>query len=168
MPKRASCSRSALANGDFERPLTPSPLDWRLASSPAYSIRLAEGEGFEASAALRIDFKGTENLNFSGVRQQVVVEPGLEYELSFRLRSEDLTTEQGIYLEVVEAAGSRRLMETEPILGTTSWTAYGGKFFLADGSTVWIRLRRQPSRRIDNLFRGHIWLDHVRLEARKP
>ncbi len=160
--------RNLVWNGDFERPLTQGPLDWRLASSTAYSIELAEGEGFQGSTALRIDFKGLENLNFSGVGQQVVVEPGLEYELGFRLRSEDLTSEQGIYLEVVEAGGSRRLLETEPVLGTTSWTAYGGKLYLSEGSTVWIRLRRKPSQRIDNLLRGRLWLDDVRLVACTP
>jgi preprotein translocase subunit SecA len=44
-------------------------------------------------------------------------------------------------------------------------TKYSSRFKVpSDQSLVVVRLRRQPSRRIDNKLRGTLWLETVKLE----
>lgn len=152
-----------LWNGTFEMPITGRALDWRAKQSDAYEIiPLMTSSGSKRNKGLKFDFKGTENINFNGFQQLVIVEPEVEYELSFKARSEEISTEQGLYFEV--AAGSV-LLQTEQILGTTPLTEYSSRFKVpSDQSLVAVRLRRRPSRRIDNKLRGTLWLETVKLE----
>jgi len=144
-------------------PITGRALDWRAKQSDAYEIiPLMTSSGSKRNKGLKFDFKGTENINFNGFQQLVIVEPEVEYEFSFKARSEEISTEQGLYFEV--AAGSV-LLQTEQILGTTPLTEYSSRFKVpSDQSLVAVRLRRRPSRRIDNKLRGTLWLETVKLE----
>lgn len=111
-----------------------------------------------------IEFLGTENLNFAGVQQQMLVEPGTTYNLTAQLRTEDLTTDQGVYLEVLPGGGGSRLLKTDPLFGTQEWQSLGGLVEVPENvHTVVIRLRRNRSQQIDSRIAGKIWLDSVRL-----
>ena len=144
-------------NGAFELPVSSQGLGWRISSSPAFSI-------VQAEKGLRIDFSGTQNTDFSGIWQVVMVDAGAIYELSLRFRSEDISTEQGVYLEVVDGRTGALLLNTEPILGSKPWQSYSGRFRVPSGTQLLsIRSKRRLSRRIDNLLRGTLWLDTVLL-----
>ena len=147
----------------FEIPITGRALDWRAKQSDAYEmIPLMTSSGSESNKGLKFDFKGMENINFNGFEQLVIVEPEVEYEFSFKARSEGISTEQGLYFEVVAESV---ILQTEQILGTTPLTEYSSRFKVpSDQSLVAVRLRRQPSRRIDNKLRGTLWLETVKLE----
>jgi len=152
-----------LWNGTFEMPITGRALDWRAKQSDAYEIiPLMTSSGSERNKGLKFDFKGVENINFNGFQQLVIVEPEVEYEFSFKARSEEISTEQGLYFEVVAES---EILQTEQILGTTPLTEYSSRFKVpSDQSLVVVRLRRQPSRRIDNKLRGTLWIETVKLE----
>ena len=148
-----------LWNGQFHLPITRQVLDW----IPRIN---ADTTQISADKGLRIEFKGTENINFNGLQQLVIVDPGEEYEFSFKAGSEQISTEQGLYFQVV--AGSV-LFETEQILGTVPLTEYSGRFRVPrDKNLVTVRLRRRPSKRIDNKLRGTLWVDWVKLEKADP
>ncbi len=153
-------------NGAFEIPITGRALDWKAKPSVAYEMIppmvSPKSPGFERDTGLRFVFKGTENINFNGFQQLVIVEPEVEYEFSFKARSEEISTEQGLYFEVVAESV---ILQTEQILGTTPLTKYSSRFKVpSDQSLVAVRLRRQPSRRLDNKLRGTLWLETVKLE----
>ncbi|MCP4659699.1 MAG: tetratricopeptide repeat protein, partial [bacterium] len=152
-------NRSRVWNGDFEGEISGSRLGWKIARRGAFTAARAPGEGVDGGTALRIDFEGTENLDFRGVQQQVLVLPERVYELSLRARSGEITTEEGLYFQVLEPGG-RQVLATEPILGTTPWRRYSATFRVpAQSHRLILRLRRKPSRRIDNRLRGSLWLD---------
>ena len=151
---RRDAFETRIWNGQFGLPLSGRVLGWRRDTS-----RITRNE---ETKVLRIEFDGTENVSFNGLQQIVVVEPREKYEFSFRARSEELSTEQGLYFEVVSGSV---LLQTKPVLGTTPWTVYSGRFELpGDTQLVTVRLRRRPSRRIDNKFSGVLWLDWVKME----
>ena len=153
-------------NGGFEIPITDTALDWSLPSSQAFYIARAEKEGVNGTVALRIDFQGNENLDFHGLKQELLAEPGKTYSFSSQIKSEGIGTEQGVYFRISDPATGTLLLETTPVLGTTPWTQYSGSFRTSrDAHGVSIELRRRPSRRIDNLLRGNVWLDSVVLRA---
>lgn len=142
-------------NSNFMLPLTGRLLNWVL------RINSQIGH-FKKEEGLRIEFAGQENVDFSGMSQLVIVEPGVEYDFSFRARSENISTEQGLYFEVI---GSGVLFQTKQILGTTKWTEYTGRFRIPqDQHLVTVQLRRRPSRRIDNTLKGTLWVEWVRLK----
>ena len=141
-------------NGDFRLQVGDGVLGWRI-DRPRVRQVVADHQ-------MEIEFDGSQNINFNGLQQTVVAEPGEEYEFSFRARSEAISTEQGIYFEIV--AGTV-LLQTEMILATTPWTEYRGTFRLPeDHGLLTVRLRRRPSRRIDNKLQGKLWVDWVKLE----
>lgn len=150
-------------NGNFELAITNSPLDWALRNRSGYKVRSVDGEGIDNTRAIRIDFDGTENLTSVDVQQQLIVQPNLQYELSFLTRCEDVNSDQGIYFHV-QAGDST--WTSKPISGTTKWESNSIVFRIPeDIQTAVIRLARVRSRKIDSLVRGKLWLDAISLKG---
>ncbi|MEM7583018.1 MAG: tetratricopeptide repeat protein, partial [Acidobacteriota bacterium] len=158
--------RTWVWNGAFERPLTRLGLGWQVGSrGGGLEVSRVDGAGVDGSAALQIAFDGSQNLSFLGVRQHLVVKPDRVYRFSCRMRSEELSTDQGAFWEVVDPGENRIVLATPRVVGSTPWTVYGGTFRLAEGSSrVLLRLSRSPSLRFEPRLQGTLWIDSVRLE----
>ena len=154
-------------NGEFETPLAQTGLGWRTRDAEGDSVTLAGGEGFDGSGSLRIDFDGGVNLDFLGLQQRVIVAPGRSYRLVFRARARDLSTDQGIFFQVLDGPSHRLLVATEQLLGSTPWTRYASTF-VAESPWVYVSLRRIPSLRFDSRLSGVLWIDSVALEVIGP
>ena len=142
-------------NGRFKLPITQRIFGW----VKRFRENLAR---VDVSDGLRIEFQGTKNIDFVGLTQLVIVEPGQVYKFSFKARSEGLTTEQGLYFEVF---GPPVMLKSKQVLGTTHWKEYSGLFKVPkDKNFVTVRLRRRPSKRINNKFSGTLWLNSVNIE----
>jgi len=154
-------------NGEFEAPLTQASLDWQPGVASGYTMGVVAAEGFEGSRALRLDFDGSQNLSLSTPGPKILVDPSQGYRLSFRARATDLSTDQGVYFEVLDGSSQEVLLRTEPVLGTLAWTRFESSFDVGSESH-WInlRVRRNPSLRFDSLFRGILWLDSVEVTKR--
>ena len=155
---------SLVWNGDFELPLIEGGgFDWRIYPSSGNLISISpapESSGY----VLKLDFDGTENLDFRGLRQLVTVPGPGPYRLKYRVRAEGLSTEEGLYFQITDHSGERTLLRTRQILKSIPWRTESAAFTVPPGvSSVWLLLRRNISRRIDNRFRGRLWLDAVRL-----
>ncbi|RPJ86141.1 MAG: hypothetical protein EHM18_07735 [Acidobacteria bacterium] len=151
-------------NPGFELPMQASPFDWQVPAREGYRARVVEGEGIEGSKALRIDFEGTHNLSF-GIGQIVVVRPG-RYRFSAAVRSENVSTDQGLWFRVTDAGSREALIQTEPVLGTAAWKRLEGELEVKQGGDrVYVSLVRTPSRKLDNKLAGTVWVDEVRVTA---
>jgi O-antigen ligase len=147
-------SPPAFYNGGFESAPMNGGFDWRYASAPA-EVRRDTTQSRDGRASLLVRFGGEENTDFRQVSHLVAVEPGRDYELSFWMRTEGISTDKGVYVEV---AGER----SEPVLGTTFWEEFRIPF-TASSDLVTVRVRRDPSQRFDNLLSGRVWLDAFEL-----
>lgn len=144
-------------NGEFELPLTGAALDWRVQPAAGFTVE-------QVDSGLKVSFDGTGNLDFRGVEQTVIVAPGATYRFSGRVRSLDISTEEGPYFLVVDGRSGAVLAETEKVLGTSAWKEDSAVVKVPpETQVVSVVLRRKPSRRIDNLIRGTLWVDWVRL-----
>ena len=150
-------------NGDFEWPLTGVGLDWRVRDADGYAVKVAEGEGSGGSDALRLTFDGSQNLKSLEVLQRVIVDPGQGYRLSVRARTEDLSTDQGVFVVVQDGLSRRQLVALEPFRGSMPWTRHSSGF-VARSPWILVLLRRNSSLRFDNQIDGVLWLDSVNLE----
>ena len=146
-------------NGDFELPISGNTLDWKLSSSSAFAMK-------HQDQYLEIDFLGNDNLNFRGLEQRFIVDPGQGYSFAFKALSEEISTEQGIYFHVQDATTGATLLQTDPIRGTTPWTEYLDRINVpANSHLLSISLKRRRSKRIDNRLRGRFVLDWVVLKS---
>ena len=147
--------RNLLYNGGFEQEFTGARLDWRVRTAAGVEVRRDQEVRREGAASLRIGFGGEENLDYRHVEQLTVAPPG-SYLFRAWVRTEGLTTDQGVYFQI---GGTR----TEALTGTNDWTPLEARF-RAEGGTVAVRLCRDASRKIDSRLRGTVWIDTARIE----
>ena len=153
-----------LWNGDFESEPNDSPLNWGAWSGGGIQVARDVGVKHTGAYSLRIQFEGKQNLTQANVFQRVFVTPG-RYRFEAYLKSQELTTDQGISLQIFDATGASHLdVKTEPLLGTHDWTKVDLNICVQPQTkSLQIRVVRQPSLKFDNLIKGTLWLDSVSL-----
>jgi hypothetical protein len=157
-----------LFNGDFEAPLTRSPLDWQIEPIDGANAAVDDATAFSGRHSLKVEFAGTQNVAYRHVWQLAAAGPGI-YRLQVYLKTDNITTDQGISVHVFDSEAPGRLSLLLPALaGTNDWTKQE-KVFTAPPQTRLIRVElvRLASLKFDNKIRGTVWLDAVKLE-RKP
>ena len=145
----------AVFNGDFESELLNGGFDWRFTSRTQVEVRRDTTQSRDGVASLMIEFDGEENTNYGQVWHLLPVEQGRSYELEFWMRTEAISTDQGVFLEV---EGQR----SEAPLGTTFWDQITIPF-TATSDLATVRVRRNRSEKFDNLISGKVWLDGFEL-----
>lgn len=155
-----------LTNGDLEDELLNMGFGWRIASVEGVYVGLDTTTYHSPSHALLVQFSAKQNLDYRQVYQYVKVSPGRAYRLQAFMKSENITTDSGPRLGVRDAYYPAALEKfSEDLRGTTQgWTS-----LLLDFTTgpktelIVVGLARLPSRKLDNLVAGRVWLDDVRL-----
>jgi hypothetical protein len=145
-----------LYNGSFGSEPSPCNLDWQLAPAPDVQIDLAHG--------LRITFLGKENLEFHHVTQFAAVRPG-HYVFEASIRTQDLTTEEGVRFRLFDAVSRARFeTETNQFNGTSNWTHIRRPVQIPVGTNLLaVQVARDSSQKFDNKIAGTAWIDAVSL-----
>ncbi len=150
-------------NGDFEIAPCNRVFCWLYERSSDYSIHWTKGKDENFSSQMRVEFSEGGNIFFQGLRQNVVVDPDADYELSFRSRAEALTSDRGIYLQIRDAR-TGIAADSDEVLGTQPWKKQTVLFHVPVGSSlVTVTFRRERSRRLGGKLSGAVWLDDVTL-----
>lgn len=155
--------RNAVFNGGFEWEPAGKSFDWRI--DQAAGVRIDRHGALAAAGrySLRIRFDGTENIAFGHVSQQVVVDGG-RWRFEASVRTEDLTTREGIGFRILNPEAPGRLdLRTEALTGTHDWVNVTAAFTVPAAQLIEIRIVRNPSSRFDNKIRGTVWVDAVAL-----
>ncbi len=154
-----------LYNGGFENELTGSPLDWRVQKLEGVEDDLATGEGYGRGRALRLRFAGVANISYSHVSQHTAVPKGGKYRFSARVRTDRLTTNQGIRFRLYDAESPGRFdIRTEQLVGTNPWTAVQQSIQIPGATRLLVvQVVRDPSSKLDSKIRGTVWIDNVSL-----
>jgi len=155
-----------LYDGDFEAAPSGTPFDWQIDRQPEVDVARDEHVAHSGSRSLRIRFRGGWNLSYANIRQIAVVPPGW-YRFEAYVRTEDLTTDQGIGFRIFDAENPKRLdVRTEQLTGTHEWTRIELKFLAPqEARLLQVQVVRPQSGRIDNQIRGTVWIDSVKLAA---
>ena len=151
-------------NGGFESELSGSPFGWRIDERQGVEAARDATVAHAGTHSLRIHFDGKENPDYGQIAQTVFLKPG-KYRLTAFLKTQDLTTDQGIALRIVDPRAPPRLdVKTEPVSGTHDWTEVSQIFTVAPQTrTIWIQVIRRPSLRFDCNINGTAWIDSVSL-----
>jgi len=172
--KRVSDARSLgetgvgrLTNPGFEADMANGPFDWRFSrQGSGWKIERVAGMASEGSYSLAVAFDGKKNASFHHLSRIVPVEPGRSYRLTAWWKGRDLSTDQGPFLEVYGHDAKGLHVKGPMLLGTRDWEKMSLKFTTPDDChAVVVRLRRVPSRKLDNKIGGTVWVDDFRLTA---
>lgn len=153
-------------NGDFELPVAGgSPFEWHIDSLPAIEARIVsrdDGPG----RALRVVFTGARS-PFQGVRQLLLLQPGLEYRLRWRNRLDALDTPRGLHWVVSCADGpSGTLLSGQLLRGSGTWERHEQAFRVPAGCPAqWLQLELEARIPAETYARGTAWFDDVDILA---
>ncbi len=157
-----------LNNPGFEEDMTGEPFDWRYSggSRSGWTVKRVAGTSREGGHSMAVVFDGEKNVSFSHLSQVVPIEPGAKYRLSAWWKGEGLTTDQGPFLEVYGYDAKGLHVKSPMLLGTKDWEEVSIEFSVPEEcNAVVVRLRRVPSRKLDNKIKGTVWVDDFRLMA---
>jgi tetratricopeptide (TPR) repeat protein len=115
------------------------------------------------SFSLRVSFDGTSDLTYHDVCQRIPVEGLGSYEFSAWIRTEALTTDQGVRFSfsAIDVPQKNEAV-TADFQGTMPWTRVESRWIAPrDAKQMEICLLRYPSDQADNRIRGTVWIDDV-------
>jgi tetratricopeptide (TPR) repeat protein len=154
---------SAMWDGGFETEVTGMGYAWRIGNvARAAQIGFENREQHSGKHSIRVSFDGSSDVSFRDVCQPVLVDGGKAYELSGWIQTKDLTTDEGIRLEL--RAQSTRVM-TDSLKGTQPWTRVAVPWEgVPESQEVQVCLLRMPSALEDNnKIRGTAYVDDIAL-----
>ena len=161
-------SPNLITNADFAFALLNGGLDWRVIPVQGAAVSEDPSVGVTGSKSLRIEFNGTQNLEYAHVLQYVPVSPNTVYTFSAYMRAQGITTDSGPRFEVLDAFDPSKLfVSTENVTGTSDWSAHQLEFKTgADTRLLIVKIARPASRKFDNQLAGTIWIARVTLSPK--
>jgi len=153
-----------LFNGDFEREPTGSAFDWRIGQINDVQVIRDKSVAYAGKVSLRIRFSGTSNISYRHLNQLTRVTPG-RYLLQAWIRSEDITTNEGPRLRVIDPESPSLVnVSSEAVTGTMGWSLITLPISVsAQTNLLEVQVIREPSLKLDNKIAGTFWLDNVSL-----
>ncbi len=158
-------SDNLLYDGNFEGPLLNTGFDWRTAESPDLVFDFADSSTFVGARSLRIEFAVGRNSEYDLVSQVVRIQPNTSYQVSAYVRSDNLTSDSGPRLRVVElGCGECAARMSDPTVGTTPWHEVDVDFLThPQTEAVKISFWRPQSQPYPSDITGTVWLNDVNL-----
>jgi len=167
LPHDEPPNQNLVWNGNFAQDLGNGGLDWRWVPLMGVAIEVDSEPAPDGSRAIRMDFNGGSNLNVDGPSQYVPVEPSRAYHFHAYMRTEAITTENGIRFSVIDPNHNGALnVITDNFTGSHPWTPVDADFVTGPSTHFLVlRLFRNPSRLFENRLEGTVWIADVSLTA---
>src|ERR1700676_290543 len=156
---------SMVWDGGFESDVTGEAYAWRFArTTRSAQIDFDTQEKYSGKRSMRVSFDGSSDVSFYDVCQVVPTEAGTAYELSAWMKSKDLTTDQGVRIELRPGIPGVNGVITADVRGNQPWTRFAAVWPGAkQNQETQVCLRRDASDQEDNKIRGTAWVDDVAL-----
>lgn len=138
-------------NASFDSEIMNGGFDWRFSTSDDAEVRRDTTTVKDGMASLLVNFGGKQNFTYGEVWHPLPVDKGKSYILKFWMKTDSISTNEGVYVNVDGQVSEKQL-------GTTYWQEFTLPF-TATSDLVRVTLRRDPSKKFDNLIKGKVWLD---------
>jgi tetratricopeptide (TPR) repeat protein len=168
----AAVAGNLLYNADFAQPTLGGGLDWRFPPVEGVRAEIVAAEPLPPSAnaapgsrALLLEFDGAHNPDFSHAYQFVPLAPGQRYHFSVCVKTENLISDSGVRLEVLDAYDAAALfLHTPAVAGTSPWQCSELRFRAGpETSLVVVRVARPHSRKLAGHIAGRARVGGLRL-----
>jgi len=157
---------SVLWDGGFETGVTGGGFAWSFPPVPTgVQVEFDAKEKHSGQRSLELGFDGKHNVNFADVCHLAIVLPAARYRLSGWIRTQALTSEQGVRLrlEWTENAHTNSL-DTPEFHGTQAWIKVEQPWTApAEVHQVRVCVARSPSDVYASRIKGAAWIDDVAL-----
>jgi len=152
-------------NGSFEQLPLNGGFDWRHSPQTYLEVDFANPSAHSGRRALQLQFTVLNNSDYEPVYQLVPVMPGQRYLLTAFVRSEEITSDSGPRLRVVDPNCPACLtVETEDTTGTSPWRQVWRTFQAGpETEVVRISIWRPRGRSFPMDITGRFWIDDVSL-----
>ena len=155
---------SLLWNNGFENEILNGGLDWRIRETDGVNVFIDESVHMTGRRSLGVVFDGKHNPDIAFASQVIRVTPGASYLLKGSIKTEGLTTANGVFLQVAghNCAGLDKRSDTQT--GTSFWREVSVEFEApASCGAVVVAVRRERSSKLDNKIEGTAWIDGITL-----
>jgi tetratricopeptide (TPR) repeat protein len=165
LPPPGDPASSVLWDGGFETGVRGGGFSWVFAPSVGVQTSLDTTTKHSGNQSLRLGFDGKRNVNFSDVCNFAEVRPSATYRFSAWVRTQALTTNQGIRFRLIWLENSQAAsLDTSDVHGTQPWTKIempwtSGK----DVYGVRVCISRNPADEFNIRIQGTAWVDDVSL-----
>jgi Tetratricopeptide repeat len=157
---------SLLWDGGFESGFSQGGFSWRFAPvSRDVQISFDRAQKRSGERSLRILFNGRENIDFEDACHAFVPEPGASYELSGWVRTQSLTSSEGVRLRIFAySRAGKTIADTDEAHGTLPWTELRLRWTApADSGFGRVCVKRNMSDMPGSDIQGAAWFDDVTL-----
>ena len=160
--------QTLLWNGDFELPVQDGGFDWRWGKAAGVKVFWDRDIKLNGDGSLSAIFDGRENPDIRLVHQIVPVRENAEYLLTGFIKTNNITTKNGIFLEAFPYRCDAFYARSEVVIGTNLWEKVNTTFTTPAGcKTIVIAVRREASQKFDNKIGGDVWIDDLVLAERQ-
>ena len=155
---------SLLWDGGFESGYAGGGFSWHF--SPATSdvqISFDQSEKHSGERSLRILFNGHRNISFEDACHDIAPEPGKKYLLSAWVKTQSLTSSEGVRLQIfVYSATGADKVTTEEVRGTQAWKQIQLAWVAPPGVGFGsVCVKRNMSDMPESDIQGAAWLDDI-------
>jgi hypothetical protein len=155
-------------NGDFERPSSGSPFDWRFGGIRGAETEIVPRVDGTSGRALRVTFANT-RVPYRHTEKLLLLSPAT-YQLAGEARALALENERGLAWRIRCVEDENVVLASTPLLkGSTDWRAFAVEFEVPDLGcrAQWMRLELDARVVLEQQVVGEVWYDQLRIE-RKP
>jgi len=155
-------SGGLLSNPGFEKISKRACFDWLIEEVKGVSVLRDASVSTEGAHSLLISFEG-ENAGVR-VRQIAILKPGAEYVFKADIRTDGITTTDGLYALVWGHDCEELRQSSDVFTGTNPWTHVEIRFRMpVKCRAAEVEFRRDVSSKFNNRIEGRAWLDRVSL-----
>lgn len=167
-PPPGYTGNSLVYDGGFEKDISGGGFGWRQVDAKGADFDIDTEVKHSGSRSAQLTFDGTENLDYRGLFQEVLVSPSTRYRFQGFIHTDQISTESGMRFEIVDPKDPAHMdILTPNETGSLPWTLEQVDFATGPQThLIQIRLVRKPSQRLDNQLRGTAWIDDVSLVPR--
>lgn len=164
-PQQGAETGTLLYDGGFEDPPLNTGFDWRASDSSDLDFDFSDPSAYKGTKCLRVKFVVGRNANYELVNQVVLIKPNTRYQLTAYVRSDNLTSESGPRLRVLEmGCEGCTPRASDPTVGSTEWHPIQVAFMTQPQTqAVRISFWRPQDQVSHGDITGTVWLDDVTL-----
>ncbi|NWF98328.1 MAG: hypothetical protein HXY52_05255 [Nitrospirae bacterium] len=153
---------SEIWNNSFELKMLRGGFDWKINEAKGVDIYIDNDIHIHGKRSLGIDFNGTENLGITLASQVVMVKPGAAYRLKANIKTNKITTTNGIYFNITGHDCKELNVNSEVVTGTNFWKELLIDFKVPNTcNALTIMIKRDRSQKLDNKISGSVWIDQI-------